>query len=97
MGKIKVGFLFMSLLIVGCSTVTINPEVSGKLEAEPTYEERKNFYFWGLSGEHRVDVQSICSGKKPVQMQSQQTFTDGFLGVITLGIYSPHSVKVWCS
>ena len=97
MSNIKMYFIFISLLIVGCSTVTINPKVSDKLETEPTYEERKTFFFWGLVGEHRVDVQSICSGKKPVQMQSQQTFTDGFLGIITLGIYSPHSVKVWCS
>jgi len=29
-------------------------------------------------------------------MQSQQTFADGALGLVTLGIYAPHTVKVWC-
>ncbi|MGY8876101.1 MAG: Bor/Iss family lipoprotein, partial [Pseudoalteromonas sp.] len=26
----------------------------------------------------------------------QQTFSDGALSLITLGIYSPHTIKVWC-
>jgi hypothetical protein len=29
-------------------------------------------------------------------MQSQQTFVDGLLGLVTLGIYSPQTAKVWC-
>ena len=51
---------------------------------------------WGLVGEERVDVKAICQDKKVAQMQSQQTFADGALGLVTLGIYAPHTVKVWC-
>lgn len=94
MNTIKISLAL--LLIAGCSTVTINPEISGKLVSPPTYEDSKSFYFWGLAGEHRVNVVQICGDKKVAQMQSQQTFVDGLLGVITLGIYSPHTVKVWC-
>ncbi|WP_397472323.1 Bor family protein, partial [Rheinheimera sp.] len=46
--------------------------------------------------EHHVDVNTICNGAEPKQMQSQQTFTDGLLGLVTLGIYYPHTAKVWC-
>uniref|UniRef100_UPI004047FFFD Bor family protein n=1 Tax=Rheinheimera sp. TaxID=1869214 RepID=UPI004047FFFD len=82
--------------LAACSTVTIQPQQSAKLSSEPTYKDSKPFFLWGLVGEHRVDTAVICDGAEPKQMQSQQTFTDGLLGVITLGIYLPHTAKVWC-
>ena len=87
-----------SLLIAlsGCSSVTIQPEQMTKLTAKPSYQDSRPFFLWGLVGEQRVDVKAICGDKKVVQMQSQATFGDGALSLITLGIYSPHTVKVWC-
>ena len=92
------GLTMMAAVVVmqGCSTVTINPEFSGKLSTEPTYEQRKSFFFAGLVGEQRVDVVEVCNGRPVEQMQSQQTFVDGLLTGLTLGIYAPHTVKVWC-
>lgn len=84
------------MTVSACSTITIQPKKIPKLSTAPTYEERKNFYMWGLVGEERVDVTKICNGSKVKQMQSQATFVDGLLGTITLGIYAPHTVKVWC-
>ena len=88
--------LSLVLFLSGCSSVTIATDSRDKLTSEPTYEERKKFYWWGLKNEHSVDVHSVCSGTEPLQMQSQQTFSDGFLSVITLGIYYPRTAKVWC-
>ena len=84
------------IFMAGCSSVTISPNGMGKLSSEPTYQESKSYYFFGLAGEHHIDVVSICNGEEPLQMQSQQTFLDGLLGAVTLGIYSPHTAKVWC-
>lgn len=93
----KTGFVACLLaLSAGCSTVTIQPEESQKLATAPTFQETRNFYFWGLAGETRVNVKEVCGDSTVSQMQSQQTFENGFLGVITLGIYAPHSVRVWC-
>jgi len=82
--------------LAGCSTVTVRPDDSNKNMAAPDYEDTRHFFFWGLAGEEHVDVSEICAGREPEQMQTQQTFMNGFLGAITLGIYAPHSVKVWC-
>lgn len=60
-------------------------------------EESKSFFFWGLAGEHSIDVNGVCQGKPAQQMQTQTTFLDGLLGGITLGIYAPRSAKVWCA
>jgi len=88
--------LTLSIAMVGCSSVTIQPKKMPKIPFEPTYQESRSFYFWGLVGEQRVDVKAVCQGREVQQMQSQQTFADGLLGVLTLGIYAPHTVKVWC-
>jgi hypothetical protein len=91
--------LILSVLLAGitaCSTVTIKPEGQNKFVNTPTYLDSKPFYLWGLSGEHRVDVLKVCNKNEPLQMQSQQTFSDGLLALITLGIYAPHTVKIWC-
>jgi hypothetical protein len=85
------------LALSACSTVTINPEGHAKLAGEPTYQDSKAFFLLGLVGEHHVDVLRICNGREPVQMQGQQTFADGLLGLITLGIYTPYTTKVWCN
>lgn len=81
----------------GCSTITIHPQQTHRQLTPPTYQSTEHFLFWGLEGETRVDVQEICGERDVVQMQTQLTFTNGLLTVLTLGIYSPHSVKVWCA
>ncbi|MBE0377451.1 Bor family protein [Pseudoalteromonas prydzensis] len=91
-------FLTSLLFIVlgGCSAVTIQPQKIAKLTSEPTYQDSRPFFMWGLVGEQRIDVKKVCGEQTVVQMQSQQTFTDGALGLVTLGIYAPHTIKVWC-
>lgn len=94
--KNKLFILGLVAWMSGCSTVTIQPEGYRKLVSTPTFEESRPFYFWGLAGEQQVDVNKVCNDKSVKQMQSQQTFVDGLLTFVTLGIYAPHSVKVWC-
>ncbi|MGO2373120.1 MAG: Bor family protein [Pseudoalteromonas prydzensis] len=91
-------FLTSLLFIVlgGCSAVTIQPQKIAKLTSEPTYQDSRPLFMWGLVGEQRIDVKKVCGEQTVVQMQSQQTFTDGALGLVTLGIYAPHTIKVWC-
>lgn len=88
--------LGMVAAVSACSTVTIHPTNATKLTTEPTYQETKSFFLAGLVGERRVNVTEICGDKDVAQMQSQQTFGNGLLGALTLGIYAPHTVKVWC-
>lgn len=85
-----------ALALSACAAVTVQPESIAKQSADTAdYSERKNYFFWGLAGEHRIDVTDICP-QGPVQMQSIQTGVDGLLGVITLGIYAPRTARVWC-
>ena len=88
--------ILSAIILSGCSTVSIHPDRTTKLVSKSSYEESKDFYFWGLGGEHSIDVVKVCCDKTVSQMQTQLTLKDGLLTAITLGIYSPHTVKVWC-
>ena len=79
-----------------CSSVTIRPQGGPKDQSEPTYLDSKPFYFWGLKGSHEVDVNEVCEGSDVSQMQTVVTVSDYVLGVFTLFIYAPRTVKVWC-
>ncbi|SHH23289.1 Bor family protein [Ferrimonas marina] len=87
----------LTLCLSACSTVTIKPDPNVTVSNLPSYEETRHFFMWGLAGEERVNVKEVCGEQGAAQMQSQATFLNGLLSTLTLGIYSPHSVKVWCS
>lgn len=95
-GRIS-GLCLLILSLGACSIVTIKPNGGNKLKQEPSYQTRKAFYFAGLKGEHTVDVNEICEGGEVLQMQTVVTSNDYLLGLSTLFIYAPRTVKVWCS
>ena len=43
-----------------------------------------------------MQLDELCPGG-PARWKSQAKFLDGFLGIITLGIYAPRHVKVECA
>ena len=91
------GAIVAALVVVsGCYSVTSRPNGGFKVSTPPTFEQRQNFFLWGLVGENHIDVRAVCNGSEPTQFQSQRTFVDGLLGLITLGIYAPESARVWC-
>ncbi len=89
--------LALMVFASGCFSVTSRPDGGFKTAGKPTFEQRQDFFLWGLVGESHIDTKAVCGGKKVVQMQSQRTFVDGLLGLVTLGIYAPESARVWCS
>jgi hypothetical protein len=94
-GMLAIGLV--ALVLSGCASVTITPSDEPKLTSAPTYERSLDFYFWGLSPDwQEVNVDDVCYGSSVRQMQAQTTFEDGLFGAITLGIFAPRTVKVWC-
>ena len=53
-------------------------------------------WLWGIVPATPIDTRQSCpSGVATVE--TQQTFMNGFVGVLTLGIYSPQSVRITCA
>ena len=57
-----------------------------------------HFFVSGIGQKKTVDAAKICGGaENVVKTETQQTFVNGLLGFITLGIYTPLGYIVYCS
>ena len=56
-----------------------------------------HFFVSGIGQKKTVDAAKICGAENVVKTETQQTFVNGLLGFITLGIYTPLEARVYCS
>ena len=55
-----------------------------------------HFFVSGIGQKKTVDATKICGGaENVVKAETQQTFVNGLLGFITLGIYTPLEARVY--
>lgn len=88
--------LSLVLCLSACSSVSVRTDGQAKSMEPADFHQRYRYWFWGLKGHHSINVREVCQGKKIAQVQTLYTFTDSFLGVITAGIYTPRTARVWC-
>lgn len=84
-----------TILATGCATQT--GLIKKTAPTTPTYTESQKFFVSGIGQEKTVDAAKICGGAdKVAKVQSKLEPKDLFFGIITLGIYTPHTAKVYC-
>ena len=78
----------LALLITGCAQQTFT--VQNKPTPSSTRNHHPSFLrFWNWAEKKTVDAAKICGGAENiVKTETQQTFVNGLLGFITLGIYT---------
>lgn len=92
----SLAFLLFTILLGGCATQTylVNQEVAS---AKPSFEDRQDFFIEGIGQDETLDAAKVCNGSQNViKVESELTFVDGFLSVITAGIYTPRTARVYC-
>ena len=86
----------LALLITGCAQQTFT--VQNKPAAVAPKPSPIISSFLELGRKKTVDAAKICGGaENVVKTETQQTFVNGLLGFITLGIYTPLEARVYCS
>ena len=86
----------VALLITGCTQQTFT--VQNKPAVAPKETITHHFFVSGIGQKKTVDAAKICGGaENVVKTETQQTFVNGLLGFITLGIYTPLEARVYCS
>ena len=94
---LKILSLLIFIFFTACQTVTVRPEGGQyKQNVKTDYEQVHNFFLWGLVGKKYINVSAICPSRKVEQIQTQSSFWNRVVFVVTLGIYSPRTAKVWC-
>ena len=99
-------YIFVVAILLGfggCATqqFVINESYMDQKDAddlEPKVDEQVAFFFSGILQTDTVNPAQVCGSiENVVKVESELTFGQGFLGVITMGIYTPRNVKVFCS
>ena len=79
-----------------CSTDVYCSKQTGSSSTKETITH--HFFVSGIGQKKTVDAAKICGGaENVVKAETQQTFVNGLLGFITLGIYAPLEACVYCS
>ena len=85
----------LALLITGCAQQTFT--VQNKPAAVAPKGSSPIISSSGIGQKKTVDAAKICGGaENVVKTETQQTFVNGLLGFIALGIYTPLEARV-CS
>ena len=53
-------------------------------------------WLWGIVAAEPIDVRQSCP-RGVATVETEQTFMNGFVGLLTLGIYSPQRLRVTCA
>ena len=84
----------LALLITGCAQQTFTVQNKPAAVA-PKETITHHFFVSGIGQKKTVDAAKICGGaENVVKTETQQTFVNGLLSFITLGIYSAGSACV---
>ena len=88
----------LALLITGCA---FNRRLLFKtnLAAVAPKETITHHFFVSELGRRKLSMQPkfVAAQKMLLKTETQQTFVNGLLGFITLGIYTPLEARVYCS
>ena len=76
----------LALLIAGCAQ-QFSLKQTGSVA--PKGNHHHHFFVSGIGQKKTVDAAKICGAENVVKTETQQTFVNGLLGFITLGIYTP--------
>ena len=86
----------LALLITGCAQQTFT--VQNKPAAVAPKETITHHFFVSELGRRKLSMQpKFVAAQKMLLKQKTQTFVNGLLGFITLGIYTPLEARVYCS
>ena len=57
----------------------------------------ETFWFWGLIGEKKYELIDLCPQGRVYELHIHNTWMQSTLTALTLGIYSPRTITIYCS
>ena len=84
----------LALLITGCAQQTFTVQNKPAAVATKGNHHPSFLRFWNWAEENCRCSQNFAGAENVVKTETQQTFVNGLLGFITLGIYTPLEARV---
>jgi len=86
--------VFFAVAASGCYHATINTGVPpGTRQLDQAWA---NSWVYGLVPPATVDAMAECGSSGVAVVETQQSFVNGLVGVLTFGIYTPMQITVTC-
>ncbi|MDZ5641694.1 Bor family protein [Enterobacter sp. A103] len=92
----KLIIFVVAAILSGCAkqTFKINDDIAEK----SVLETKQIFFVQGIGQAQTIDAAAICGGSdKIIRTEVQESGMDVFLRVISIGIYTPREVRVYCA
>jgi hypothetical protein len=94
MKKLAIAAVVLSLM-TGCAVQRF--DVRPDTQNAPTHDNSQNFWVYGIGQSEDIDAAKVCGSASNVQrVETQMTAGNVGLTILTLGIYSPRQVRVYC-
>jgi hypothetical protein len=92
----KLAVLALAIALGGCATQRF--DVQSTSDVSPAFDDAQTFFVGGIGQSQDVDAAKVCGGAKKVQrVESQLTAGNVGLTMLTLGIYTPRQIRVYCT
>lgn len=86
----------LSLMITGCAQQSF--KLNDGVTVAPKETKTAHFFVSGIGQSKTIDAAKVCGGAdKVIKTEVQQTFVNGLLSFVTLGIYTPREARVYCA
>lgn len=93
---VLLGLSVFAFVFSGCATqrIFVQDQLGGNT---PSYEKSQAFFIGGIGQTQDTNAAEICGKRGIRRVETERTFVDILLGVITFSIYTPQSVAVYCN
>ena len=89
---VLLAFLFFCSCV--STSIELEPKNNRKLSSFDYYS---HYGLWGLVGSDFLDMRKICVNSEAVRVENYFNFENLLFALITAGLYTPKSTRIWCS
>jgi hypothetical protein len=94
MKKLAIAAIVLGLTGCAIQRFDVRPETQNA----PTHDNSQTFWVYGIGQSVEIDAAKVCGTASNVQrVETQMTAGNVGLTILTLGIYSPRQVRVYCT
>ena len=94
MNKLAIAALVLSLTGCAIQRFDVRPEAQNAV----THDDSQTFWVGGIGQSQDIDAAKVCGGTSKVQrVETEVTAGNVGLTIVTLGIYSPRQIRVYCT
>ena len=92
--KFKLPLLLCSLALAACNAHRVTYDTT--LPRGPVHSEWTGHFVGGLIGHPEINVRKMCPAGA-AKIETFRSFGNGLIGVVTLGIYTPRTIRITCA